>query len=282
LKIRKKVAQISSCDKPAHTFCLLEESIIYILCMEGPSIVILREEAKSFIGKKIIRVEGNTKVEKERFVNQKVTNLKSWGKHFIICFNDFFVRIHFLMYGSYRINERKENPRLSLVFKKGEFNFYNCSIKIVDGNFYDEYNEEVDVMSDEWNEKKAIHTLKKSGKKTQLCDCLLDQEIFAGVGNIIKNEVLYRIRIHPESLLQALPPKKLKELVQQAREYSFDFYRWKKKFELKKHWLAYKKKTCLRCNIPFIRTYCGNPERLTFYCSNCQKLYGKKIQRIKI
>src|SRR6185436_16439350 len=99
-------------------------------------------------------VKGNTKAGKERLLNQKITDLKSWGKHFIICFDTFFVRIHFLMYGSYRINERKENPRLSLKFKNGEFNFYNCSVKIVDGNFSSEYDEEVDVMSGKWNEKK--------------------------------------------------------------------------------------------------------------------------------
>src|SRR5947207_746490 len=120
------------------------------LIMEGPSIVILLEEAKEFIGKKIIGVSGNTKIEKERLLNQKITDLKSWGKHFIICFNGFFVRIHFLMFGSYRINEQKENPRLALKFKKGEFNFYNCSVKIVEGDFYSQYDQEVDVMSDEW------------------------------------------------------------------------------------------------------------------------------------
>jgi endonuclease-8 len=242
--------------------------------MEGPSIVILCEEAKAFINKKVIAVNGNTKIEKERLLNQKITDLKSWGKHFIICFDGFFVRIHFLMFGSYRINETKESPvRLSLKFKNGGFNFYNCSIKIVEGDFYSEYDEEVNVMSDKWNEKKAISTLKKLDKKAQVCDALLNQNIFAGVGNIIKNEVLFRIKMHPQSLVSALPPKKLKELVKEARAYCFDFYHWKKKYELKKHWLAYKKKICPRDNISFVRKYIGNPQRLTFYCSKCQKLY---------
>lgn len=30
---------------------------------------------------------------------------------------------------------------------------------------------------------------------------LLEKEIFAGVGNIIKNEMLYRARVHPESIV---------------------------------------------------------------------------------
>src|SRR5437764_14584930 len=124
--------------------------------MEGPSLVILKEEAKDFIGKKIIKVSGNTKTDKERLANQKLLDLKSWGKHFILCFKDFFVRVHFLMYGSYRINEKKDNPRLALKFKNGEFNFYNCSVKFVDSDFDSEYDEEVDIMSDKWSKKKTV------------------------------------------------------------------------------------------------------------------------------
>ena len=30
-----------------------------------------------------------------------------------------------------------------------------------------------------------------------VCDALLDQTVFAGVGNIIKNEVLFRTGVHP-------------------------------------------------------------------------------------
>ena len=46
-----------------------------------------------------------------------------------------------------------------------------------------------------------------------VCDALLVQSIFAGVGNIIKNEVLFRIRLHPLSTIGALPARKLRELV---------------------------------------------------------------------
>ncbi len=65
--------------------------------------------------------------------------------------------------------------------------------------------------------------------------------VFAGVGNIIKNEVLFRIRVHPLSKIGKLPPRKLSELIKQARQYSFDFLEWKKAFVLRKHWLAHNK-----------------------------------------
>jgi endonuclease-8 len=103
--------------------------------MEGPSLVILKEEAQQFKGKKILEVSGNSKTGYQKLQNKEVIDIKSWGKHFIISFDDFYVRIHFLMFGTYRVNERKEStPRLSLTFENGELNFYTCSVKIIDGD----------------------------------------------------------------------------------------------------------------------------------------------------
>src|SRR5436190_23912960 len=98
---------------------------------EGPSIVILKEEVLHFTGKKIISVSGNSKIDQSRLLNQKVIAFKSWGKHFLICFKDFTIRIHFLMFGSYTVNEKKPDRaiRLNLTFKTGEINFYSCSVK---------------------------------------------------------------------------------------------------------------------------------------------------------
>ena len=109
-----------------------------------------------------------------------------------------------------------------------------------------------------------------------VCDALLDQHIFAGVGNIIKNEVLYRIHVHPETKVGDLPPKKINELIKEARDYSFEFLDWKKQFVLKKHWLAHTKKICLKCNLSFEKKYLGKTKRRSFFCTNCQHLYGHK------
>ena len=40
-------------------------------------------------------------------------------------------------------------------------------------------------------------------------------------------------------------------LVEQARQYSFEFLEWKKAFVLRKHWLVHTKRTCPRCNGTF-------------------------------
>jgi endonuclease-8 len=177
------------------------------------------------------------------------------------------------MFGTYLINDRKEKSlRLSLQFKKGEINFYTCSVIMIRGDLNEYYDFSADVLGASWNARKAAQKLKENPSRL-VCDVLLDQQIFSGVGNIIKNEVLFRIRVHPKSIVGKLPVKQKSALVREARKYSFDFLKWKRNFELRKHWLIYTKKTCPRDHIPVKKEYLGQGKRRTFFCDKCQVLY---------
>jgi endonuclease VIII len=242
---------------------------------EGPSIVILKEEVNPFKGKKVIKAGGNTSVDISFLEGRKVTDFKSWGKHFLISIGKKTVRIHFLLFGSYSINEKRENKkvRLFLQFANGTIYFYTCSVKIIEEPLDDIYDWSADVMSDAWNPREARKKL-KAHPEMLVCDALLNQDIFAGVGNIIKNEVLFRIKVHPQSVIGKLPPARLTALIKEARNYSFDFLLWKKAYVLRKHWLAHTKKTCPRCKIPLIKAHLGKTNRRTFFCNNCQVKYS--------
>lgn len=240
---------------------------------EGPSIVILKELAAPFKRKKVLAVAGNSKLEKERAAGQTVIDFRSWGKHFLICFPNFTIKIHFLLFGSYRINEEREmEPRLSLKFKNGTLNFYACSMKILEEDLDEIYDWSADVMSDHWDTKAARKKLREHPNRLA-CDVLLDQDLFAGSGNIIKNEVLFRIKVHPKSKVGDLPARKLSEMIREVRTYSFDFLKWKKRFLLRKHWLVHAKTVCPRCHIPLLKEYLGKYHRRTFFCSKCQVLH---------
>ncbi|SHG78247.1 DNA-formamidopyrimidine glycosylase family protein [Flavobacterium johnsoniae] len=241
---------------------------------EGPSILILKEEVQHFTGKKIIEVYGSTNIDMERLQDKTILSFKTWGKHFLICFEDFTVKIHMMMFGTYTINEKKEiAPRLHLGFSSGEINFYTCSVKILEGSIDQYYDWSEDVLNENWNPKKAKISLDKIPNE-KICDAILDQNIFSGVGNIIKNEVLYRCFVHPESLVGKIPPEKIDEIIAECSIYSFEFLYWKKKFELKKHWLAYSQKECKRCNLPIIKKTTGKKNRRSFFCTNCQQLHS--------
>ncbi|MBL7931301.1 MAG: endonuclease [Bacteroidia bacterium] len=241
---------------------------------EGPSILILKEQLGFARGKKILEVSGNAKIDLQKLKGKKIFEIKTWGKQLLFCFNSFFIRIHLLMFGSFRINEAREGmkPRLSIKVKTGAINFYNCSVRLIEQNPDNVYDWDADVLSESWNAKAALKKI-KNRKDTFACDVLLDQEVFSGVGNIIKNEVLFRIKVHPLSLIGAMPLKKQKELVKEAKKYSWEFYNWKKQVVLKKHWLIYKKIECPRCKIRTTSTYLGKTNRLTSFCVNCQVVY---------
>lgn len=242
---------------------------------EGPSLVILKEESSRFVGQHIVHAGGNTTaIDTGRLVGQPVLSLRTWGKHFLIELPDLVLRIHFLLFGSYRIDERRDRPpRLSLAMEDGgELNFYACSVRELVGELDLLYDWSADVMSDQWDPARARKKL-RAQPGMLACDALLDQDIFSGVGNIIKNEVLFRLRLHPLSEIGALPAAKLRALVEQARVYSFEFLEWKKRFVLKQHWLAHRQAICPRCNIPFRKANLGRSNRRSFYCERCQKLY---------
>ncbi|HSB93026.1 MAG TPA: DNA-formamidopyrimidine glycosylase family protein [Flavitalea sp.] len=242
---------------------------------EGPSMVILKDAVQEFKGKKVVEVEGNsTIINKDLLLNRKIIEFKTWGKHFLICFNDFTIRVHFLLFGTYRINESKDTPaRLHLGFKKGELNFYACSVRIIEEDLDEVYDWTADVMNDAWNPAGAKKKL-LSIPGMVCCDALLNQDIFAGVGNIIKNEVLFRIGVHPLSLVESLPKTKLTALIREARIYSFQFLEWKKAFVLKKHWLVHGQRECPNGHGPLTIKYLGKTKRKSYYCERCQPRYG--------
>ncbi|MDB5010585.1 MAG: Formamidopyrimidine-DNA glycosylase catalytic domain protein [Mucilaginibacter sp.] len=241
---------------------------------EGPSIVILKEAVQQFKGKKIIAASGNSKkLDIDILTGQVITDFKSWGKHFLICLPNFAIRVHFMLFGSYRINEYSDKPaRLHLQFDNGELNFYACSVMLIKQPLNEVYDWSADIMNPEFDHEKAVAKL-KSNPDMLACDAILDQHIFSGAGNIFKNEVLFRIRIHPESLVGKLPDQKLHELVTETVNYAFDFLKWKKEFTLKKHWLAHTKTICPRDQVRIHKAILGKTRRRTFFCDICQELY---------
>ena len=243
---------------------------------EGPSLLIVKESLEIFSNRKMSKASGNVKVDLILLKNKEITHFRTWGKQlFIFTREGPVIRIHFLMFGSYSLDEQTKPDariRLCLELGKRKIFFYTCSVKFVEDPT-DTYDWSADVLSDSYNVPATRKKL-KAQPGALVCDALLNQEIFSGVGNIIKNEVLYRIRLHPESVLGEIPPPMITKLIKEARNYSFDFLEWKKAFVLKKHWLAHTKKECQRCNLPLLKKYCGLTKRRTFFCENCQVKYA--------
>lgn len=240
--------------------------------MEGPSLVILREELQRFRGKRIQKISGNTKQPKEDLQGKVLKDIETWGKTIYLIFSGNIVtKTHFLMFGSYRIDEPKENrfPRVEFVFPNGTVYFYACAFQMDAGELLKNVDHRVDVLSEEWDERFVLKELKKK-MDPYLCDLLLDQTLFSGSGNIVKNEVLFNLRRYPLTRVSELETKDLKKIVHAVRVYCEHFYEWKKRFELRKHWQVYKRINCRNCQRKLRRDHMGKGKRSTFYCPHCQ------------
>lgn len=248
--------------------------------MEGPSLYLAARQLKPFIGKTVLSVSGNTKIEKERILGKKVKNIFSWGKHLIIQFDEFALRTHFLLFGAFEAElntstltgdyKRAYTPRLQLDFENGNIKLFSCSVRFLETkNAKASYDFTIDIMSPKWDADKAFDSI-SSTPEASIADVLLDQEIFAGVGNIIKNEVLWRVRIHPETKVKEIPPSQLKELIAETKKFSLLFYKWRKVFQLRKHLDIYQKSICPRCGAKVKREKTGKRNRISHFCPVCQ------------
>jgi endonuclease-8 len=134
------------------------------------------------------------------------------------------------------------------------------------------YDWSTDVMQDTWDAGQAVKKLR--GRPEMLvCDALMDQAIFTGVGNVIKNETLFRIKINPHSAIGALNDAQLNALVTEARTYSFDFYRWEVEGTRRKKYCVHRKARCPDCKNRLVKEFTGLTPRSSFYCAHCQLLY---------
>jgi endonuclease VIII len=250
--------------------------------LEGPSLYLAAEWLSPFMGKTISNVDGNTKIGKERLKGKKILDIFSWGKHLIFQFDAFALRVHFLLFGSFQAiikqnkvtgdyPKKKISPRLILSSKEDEIIFYSCSLKYLEtGHARELYDFSTDIMSSAWDPKKALNAL-KNHQEDEIGDVLLEQAIFSGVGNIIKNEVLFLVKKKPTIFIKEMKTPFLQKIIKTVRQFSLQFYEWRKKFTLKKHYTIYRKKVCPLCAEKVCREKTGKKERISFFCPKCQK-----------
>lgn len=238
---------------------------------EGPSIVIAREEMIPAIGKKVLTVAGNSREPIASLKGQELIEIGTWGKHLLLFFEESVVKIHFMLWGSYSIDTPKENRqiRMSLKFKGITLFFYACSVKFLTEDVNELCDWSSDIMNISWDTEKALEKI-KSTPNEMVCDVLMDQDIFSGVGNIIKNEVLFIHHFLPQRKIKTFSDKELKALIETTHAYTWQFYEWKKVFVLKKNWLIMRKKNCPNCGGPVTREETGKRSRLSHYCKHCQ------------
>jgi endonuclease-8 len=249
--------------------------------MEGPSIHLAAEQLQPFARRRVKAVSGNSRIGIERFQGKRLVRVFAWGKHLVLQFDTFALRVHFLLWGTFAATvdgasvtgdyRRSGAPRLLLEFPNGTITMWSASLRVLDtADAREDYDFTADVLSATWDRRAALRKARTHGRD-EIADVLLDQSIFAGVGNIIKNEVLFRTRTSPFARVGRLSPRQLRTIADDARTFSFRFLELRREFALRTHLEIYGRSTCPACGGKVSRKVHGERARRSFFCPVCQR-----------
>ncbi len=250
--------------------------------MEGPSIHLAAEQLRPFVGRRVRRVGGNSRIGIERFRGKTLKDIFAWGKHLVFQFDTFALRVHFMLWGTFAATvkgmsvtgdyRRSGPPRLVLDFANGEITIWSASLKFIENaDARCDYDFTADIMSGQWDPEAAFRKV-RAFPREEIADVLLDQTIFAGVGNIIKNEVLFRTRTSPFQRAGRISDRQLRAIVADARVFSMRFLELRRVFALRKNLEIYRRSTCPNCGGKVYRRVHGERGRRSFFCARCQKV----------
>jgi formamidopyrimidine-DNA glycosylase len=172
---------------------------------EAAEIFYLKELIKSKINNNIFeQIISNTKTKVVLPKHSKVINCDTKGKLMWIQTEDYYVHLHMMISGWLVFEE----PKIC----KYEFIFNNMSIYLDDTRRFSK----VDVITSEKKHQDIINKLGLdflknevsqdqfinilSNSKKNISALFLDQTIFCGIGNYIRNEVLYMVKLHPMTI----------------------------------------------------------------------------------
>ncbi|UFK98511.1 DNA-formamidopyrimidine glycosylase family protein [Kaistella faecalis] len=241
---------------------------------EGPSILFLKNKLQRFKGKTVSEASGYSEMDKSAIDHIKILDIETYGKNLFFVFKDFFVGVHLGLFGSMLVNKRKKvNASFALHFPHSEINFYVANTKMYQGKPSDHFNFKTDILNKDFDGEYLLKTLQEVYTEKTIGDALMEQELFTGVGNIIRIESLYRAKIHPESLVKDIPEKKLVYLIETVVNYAYEFLDFLKNDEVKEKALIYGKKICPKDKAELMIEEMGKVKRKTYICPKCQKLY---------
>jgi len=234
--------------------------------MEGPSLRALYQKLR-YLNGKVCTVTGDQ-------VNLKgQLDLIPYGKRLVIREGSTYIRVFFGMSGTAGPRKsRKEPATLSIKpVDSKPFYFYRCSFRfLTPEEFNDYYHPETDILDDHWNPevaKEKVCILKREW----ITDVLLNQEIFCGSGNIVKNEVLYRTGIHPLRKVEDLLDREIDNIIEETVQFSKLFYVSRARDgNIRGILQIYRRNICHMCKSPVKKEHLGKGMRVTYWCPSCQ------------
>ncbi|NXC97724.1 NEIL3 Endonuclease, partial [Certhia familiaris] len=236
-----------------------------------------------------------TAASKERIhdflVGHVYRGVETLGKELFMYFDQKALRIHFGMNGSMHINpdgskdRNGAQPILEIQLTEDTVCFWDVTVEYRNAAECEQkvrMMESLDVCSPKFSFSRAEHEIKQQNSR-MLCDVLLDQAVLPGVGNIIKNEALFDSGLHPALKVCQLTDEHIRHLVKMTRDFTLLFYKCRKTGSpLYKHYKVYKRPACRECSGSITVCRLGDHNRMTYFCSRCQKADPQLVNLSKL
>lgn len=283
--------------------------------VEGPGCTRNGRKSQTLVGKTVVASEPNANEGMKCVPNdvaqtlagQTLESVFTIGKELYVVFKESIdgaeyenaLRLHFGMNGSLNIRKAdnkssgvapwKQNKQVSLRLYFSDNKSRINILEAWDTNVSTRVSAEAlrnklcnlackDACSTMFNAQEVFVSLRRDGHSLSISDALLHQEIFPGVGNIIKVESLHRSQIDPRRIVGDISDAELRRLIRHARKFSMDWLNTGRAGTK----LVYNQTVCGTCNgmtVKMQKIGGGNEDggsakglmsRVTFWCVTCQ------------
>jgi len=252
---------------------------------EGPLVHYYTKQLQKALQGKEVQIEFRIKTLKEKnpFLKKaRIQKVEAYGKQFRIHLSSgHILLIHLMMWGSWRIYPKgalwdKPLKQARVIFQTHSHEVVLFSAPVVklltpfelrnDPNWG---NLGPDPLRSDFSSREFFRRLEENPSR-EIGETLLDQRVIAGMGNILRIEILFRARIHPRRQVGSLSKKEKADLLFWTSKL---FARWMNQMGTKQNdWIQiYRraKKPCPRCRTAI--EYFRQAGRITFACPKCQR-----------
>lgn len=234
----------------------------------------------------------------EKLIGQHVQAVRVHGKNLFIDFeNDWTLYTHMLMWGAWHVYAqgepwRKEARKARLILETAT----HCAVlfsapvcQLIHASELAAHPTSAlgpDLLADTFGppERAEIRRRLQAQGDTAIGEAIMNQTVMAGIGNILKSEILFAARIHPERAANSLSDDEFARLIATSQDMmsrAYDTHSFTQVFlspALRQATgrLGYvygrSGQVCLRCGGTLAMVRQGPMQRMTFFCPVCQPL----------
>lgn len=251
---------------------------------EGPVVHHYAKRLRAVLEDKEVRIEFGLKKLKasEPSVSKtRIVKVEAHGKQFRFHLEDQrILLIHLMMWGSWRIFKKgqawdKPRERARVIFDTNSHTAVVFSAPVVRLLTPSELQENPswgnlgpDPLRSDFSSREFFERLEQVSSR-EIGEALLDQQVIAGVGNILRIEILFRSHIHPRRKVGSLSQDEKKTLLHWILKL---FERWMREMDKKSTWIQIYRKSKRPCpNCKTLIDFFRQAGRITYACPKCQR-----------